>query len=82
MTLARLRLKLAEAELDLREMGLDPEKAEILLCIDTDSEDAGDERPLVDVEGRGEMPPAPEGQERVLGYPHILLSDRSLKIEG
>lgn len=73
MTLARLRVKLAEAELDLREMGCaDPERAEVMLVAEIDGDEATD-RALAAVQARTDAEPRGAG-------PIILLSDREFEV--
>ena len=76
MTLARLRVLLAGAELDLREMGVrDPDYAEIRLVVDYDvlpeRVRIGDEVGLVAIEARVDS-------GRRATNPHVLLSATEL----
>jgi len=73
MTLARLRVLLAGAELDLREMGCtDPEQAQIMLTAEIDGDEVTD-RPLVAVQGQTDAEPRGAG-------PIIMLSDREFEV--
>ena len=73
MTLARLRVLLAGAELDLKEMGANPETAEIVLSITNDDE-PGDQ-PLRGVDAQIELPPTGGRKPRKRGKVTIILSD-------
>ncbi len=73
MTLARLRVLLAGAELDLREMGCaDPEQAKIMFTAEIDGDEVTD-RPLVAIQARTDA--KPRGAS-----PVILLSDREFDV--